>query len=181
MKIKRSVLEKIIREELRSHIKELMMNEAPKDGKNKVPAMVDANDEKKKKEKPGGKGDEAPTRPQAASEPVQQSKGKETPKNDKAGAKQELPVAKDPVDPELDKDVADPAAEEDSEDVTGGKIADEISGKTIQSVTMEPKSKILPGAQEITLTFREIPDPLKILITKSGAVKFHFKGIHNEL
>ena len=66
--------------------------------------------------------------------------------------------------------------------MTGGEIASQVTGKTIQSITMEPKSKILPGAQELTLTFKEIPDPLKVLITKTGMVKFFMKnGIHNKL
>ena len=188
MKIKRSVLEQIIREELASHIRE-MMNEAPKDDKDKKDfGLVDANAEKKGKEKKGGKGEEKPTTPQGGAPEV---KGKKTspnqadkPKDKTVGAK-ELPVPKEPeADPELEKDVAgenDPGEEEDAADITGSKIANEVSGKTIQSITMEPKSKLLPGAQEITLTFREIQDPLKILITKSGAVKFHFKGLHNEL
>jgi len=174
MKIKRSVLEKIIREELVNHIRE--MTEAPKDDKKKkVAAVVDASAEKKQKEKPDGKGEETPTKPSVGQEIQKASpNNKEDPP--------ELPVGSEPkADADLETDVADPEDEEDAADVTGGKIADEVSGKTIQSVTMEPKSKILPGAQEITLTFREIPDPLKILITKSGQVKFHFKGLHNEL
>lgn len=163
MKIKRSVLEKMVREELRTHIREMM--EGPKDD-DKGASVVDAEDEKAAGEKKAEKDGKGP-KPQ----PGPEKKAKE------------LPVADEPeADPELEKDVAgEEDAEEDAEEVTGGKIADEISGKTIQSVTMEPKSKTLPGAQEIVLTFREIPDPLKILITKTGQVKFFFKGLHNEL
>lgn len=93
-----------------------------------------------------------------------------------------LPVEDEPTaDPELEKDVADPEAAEDAEDITGGEIADQVTGKTIQSITMEPKSKTLPGAQEIVLTFNEIQDSLKILVMKSGQVKFYFKGLHNKV
>jgi len=164
MKIKRSVLEKMVREELRNHIHEMM--EGPKDDNNGAD-VVDAEKEKKAGE------DKAEKKADAAAGKAPEPKA---PGEKKA---KELPVADEPeADPELEKDVA---GEEDAEDVTGGKIADEISGKTIQSVTMEPKSKTLPGAQEIVLTFKEIPDPLKILITKTGQVKFFFRGIHNEL
>lgn len=175
MKIKRSVLEQIVKEELASYARSLV--EAPKE----KASVVDADDEKRAKEKEGGKGTEAPTKPQKGPEqPKQPSKkaapaGQEEPK--------ELPAGEEPeADDELDKNAAsEEDAEEDAEEVTGGKIADAVTGKTVQSITMEPESKILPGAQEVTLTFREIPDPLKILITKSGQVKFHFRGLHNTL
>jgi hypothetical protein len=170
MKIKRSVLEKMVREELRNHIQEMM--EGPKDD-DKGADVVDAEDEKAAGDKKAEKEKDKSAKPQDTRGP----KPKETP-----GVKtpKELPVEDEPeADPELEKDVA--GEEEDADEVTGGKIADEITGKTLQSVTMEPKSKTLPGAQEIVLTFREIPDPLKILITKTGQVKFFFKGLHNEL
>lgn len=168
MKIKRSVLEKIIREELAAHIRHL--TEAPEDDRN-APDVVDADKQGKEKEKKAKKDD-----PKKAggtqNDPV-------APDDPKA---KELPVADEPeADKDLEKDVAGEKDTEDAEDVTGGKIADEITGKTIQSVTMEPKSKTLPGAQELVITFKEIPDPLKVLITKTGMVKFFFKGLHNEL
>lgn len=158
MKIKRSTLERIIREELAAHIRSL--TEAPAQD---APDVVDAEKEDQKAKKPDDK-------KQAKQPDKQEPKAKE------------LPVADEPeADKDLEKDVADEPGAEDAEDVTGGKIADEISGKTIQSVTMEPKSKTLPGAQEIVLTFKEIPDPLKILVTKTGQVKFFFRGLHNEV
>lgn len=170
MKIKRSVLERIIREELANHIHEMM--EAPKDKEDTE--VVDASAEKKDKEKPGGKGEENPTKPQGSTG-VKQPGSKDVAPEVSVGGEPE-------ADDELETDVATPDdEEEDPAEITGGKIADEIAGKTIQSISMEPKSKLLPGAMEIALTFREIPDPLKILITKTGQVKFHFKGLHNEL
>lgn len=158
MKIKRSTLERIIREELAAHIRSL--TEAPAAD---APEVVDAEKEDPKAKKPADK--------KQANQP------------EKPGAQaKELPVADEPeADQELEKDVATDDETEDAEEVTGGKIADEISGKTIQSVTMEPKSKTLPGAQEIVLTFKEIPDPLKILVTKTGVVKFFMRGLHNTL
>lgn len=160
MKIKRSVLEKIVREELTAHIKSVL------EAKGEDPEVTDAEDEKKDSEKE--KKPDAKKAPEKA--PEKSAPKKSEPK--------ELDVEKDPADPELDKEEE---PEEDAEDVTGGKIADDVTGKTVQSLTMEPKSKTLPGAQEIVITFREIPDPLKILITKTGGVKFFFKGLHNTL
>lgn len=174
MKIKRSVLEKIVREELANHIKSLM--EAPK---SKKPGMEDAEAGNEKNDKKAGDKVDPAVKPKKQA-PI--GAGKSPVKKDGSPAADELPVAAEPeADADLEKDVADPASEEDPEDVTGGKIADQITGKSVQSVTMEPKSKLLPGAQEVVITFKEIPEPLKILITKSGQVKFHFKGLHNKI
>lgn len=61
-----------------------------------------------------------------------------------------------------------------------GEINDAISGKTVQSVSVEDKSQLLPGATQITLTFNETTDSLAILVTKSGDVKFAYKNqIHD--
>jgi len=57
-----------------------------------------------------------------------------------------------------------------------GAINNEISGKTVQSITIEPKSKILPGSKEVTLTFGDTTDTLRILITPTGNVKFFWRG-----
>lgn len=183
MKVAKSVLEQIVKEEVAAHVRSLL--EAPK----KPADVVDADDEKHGKEKEGGKGEEKPTKPSAGPKgPKQQS---DAPKPKKGPD----PVpAQEPEDGETsggddnkdaqaadDKETEEEPGEEDAEDVTGGKISKELTGKTIQSITMEPESKILPGAQEVTLTFREVPDPLKILITKTGQVKFHFRGLHNTL
>lgn len=180
MKVPKSMLMQVVKEEVAAHVRRLL--EAPDAAK-----VVDADDEKKDKEKEGGKGEAKPTKPSDGPvQPKQQS--------DKPKAAEKLPTQEpeegetgdaDAQDAEAKQDKDDKEApggeEEDAEDVTGGKIADAIDGKTVQSVTMEPESKILPGAQEITFTFREIPDPLKILVTKTGQVKFHFRGLHNTL
>lgn len=165
MKIKRSELERIVKEELANHIREL--TEAPKD--DKEPSVVDADNEKKGKEKQGDKDNKKPA-------PAKKDKAPKEPEEPN-----ELPAEDEPEDAELEKDVSDDDSEEDADEVTGGKIADDLTGKTVQSLTMDPKSKTLPGAQEIVITFREVPDPLKILITKTGQVKFYYKGLHNSL
>lgn len=83
----------------------------------------------------------------------------------------EVPDTEDPADDEIDPG---------KEDTTHGKLANELVGKTIQSVTMEPKSKLLPGATEIVITFNEITDPLRILIGKTGQARFYFRNaLHN--
>ena len=176
MKIKKTELVKIIREELASHIKSLM--EAPGDENDEgepvktkkpsktpkapVPQKVEPNKTDDKPVKAPGK--VAP--PEKAGSKVDLDKDQEPP---------EQPIEKDPSDDELEKD------SEDEEDVTGGEIAKEVTGKTIQSITMSPKSKIMPGAIEVTLTFAQMPEPLRILVSKSGDVKFYHKGLHNTL
>ena len=175
MKIKRSVLEKIIREELANHLKSLI--EATPE---KSPEVKTAHDDKKEKETTGGKGDKKKVTPQKAPTVAGKDKSKE-PSAD-AEEPDELPTPEEPADKEIEKDVASGEEDaEDAEDVTGGKIADEVTGQTVQSLTMDPKSKIMPGAQEIVITFREKPDPLRILIGKTGIVKFYYRGLHNEL
>jgi hypothetical protein len=172
MKIKKSVLENMIREELIKHTMELYEAEKKSDV-----SVVDASDENDHDVNDDGEkvNDKQKSKDKKnVNEPAKKSPEKAPEK------KKELPVKDEPADDDLEKDVA--GSEEDIEDVTGGKISKEIVGKTIQSVTAEPKSKILPGAQEINLTFNESPDPLKILITNSGQVKFYYRNaLHNEL
>lgn len=171
MQIKRSVLEKMIREEFQSYLSQLF--EGPNE-----PSVVDGDASNKESDKK--KKDEKDKKPAADAKPAGKPAVKSAPKA--AGKPAELPVGEDPeADPELDKDVAGADDTENAEEVTGGKIADQITGKTVQSITMEPKSKTLPGAQELVITFKEIPDPLKVLLTKTGQVKFFFKGLHNEV
>jgi hypothetical protein len=107
----------------------------------------------------------SPKKPKVKEDPVGSS-----PPPDK---EQEVPDEEDPADDEIEADV------EDDESKPSG-FSDELVGKTIQSVTREPKSKILPGAEEIVLTFNEITDPLRILVSKTGQVRFFFRNaLHN--
>lgn len=172
MKISKKLLKQIVKEEFYRYLSEIYEAEEPKK-KGKKSDVVDATADQKNE----------PKDPKAAT-------GKDKPRDEKIPKPKKpesLPISADPADGDLEKDVEDPTAgtekdgEEDAEDVTGGKIADELTGKTVQSITMEPKSKLLPGAQEIVLTFKETPDPLKILVTKQGQVKFHFRGLHNQV
>lgn len=157
MKIKKTELEQIVREELTRHLGGLL---EAKGG----PEVTDADDDKQTQDPPPQK------------EPPVPAKGGEPPpaKIDKKPPKEQPAVSDDPADKELD-DV------EGADEVTGGEISSELVGKTVQSITMEPKSKLVPGAQELVITFDQIPDPLRVIVNKSGTVKFYYKGLHNTL
>lgn len=72
-------------------------------------------------------------------------------------------------------------ADGDAAEEPSGAVNDEVSGKTVQAVTVEPKSKVLPGAKEIVLAFNESTDALRILVTPTGAVKFFWRGQLHDL
>lgn len=101
---------------------------------------------------------------------------KEDPKNVVAGG-ETTPDAKsgdDVSDKQLDKQTASPEDGKES-------FADELVGKTLDTVTMTDKSKILPGATELVMTFTS-GDPLRILVSKSGNISFFYAGaLHNEI
>lgn len=85
------------------------------------------------------------------------------------------PDPEDEEDAEQDgEDAVDP--EGDSGQDPSGAVNDEISGKTVQAVTIEPKSKVLPGAKEVVIAFNESTDTLRILVTSTGQVKFFWRG-----
>lgn len=196
IRIKKSALTAMIKEELAKHISNLLEAE----GGGVVDAESDANEKdakkspkKKKKddqevasdpEERNAKASEEENEPEPPSKrPVSPSKDGEPDEIGPEDTEEEDIPALEPgdepkSDDELEKDVS---GEDDGNEETGG-IGDEIVGKTIQSMTMDPESEILPGAQEITVTFRDSPDPLKILITKTGQVKlFYHGGLHNSV
>lgn len=70
---------------------------------------------------------------------------------------------------------------EGPDDEQTGAINNEVSGKTVQSLTIEPKSKLLPGAKEVIVSFNESTDALRILITPTGNVKFFWRGQLSDL
>lgn len=159
MKVPRHILESIVYEEFVRYIGK-NLNEAPK-----KTTPLDGEEPLEK-----SSGEELPPDPDAAPEeptgmPELGGAGDEPP---------EIPDEQDPSDDELTQDV-------EGEEPVGGEIAQELQGKTIQSITADPDSKMMPGAQEIVLTFNEIPDALRILVTKTGRVKYFFKGLHNDL
>ena len=168
MKIKKSRIEEIIKEELATHLNALLIAEGPAE-------VATADDENRK--------DDQPTTPSKNSAPTvggnidNEQQGE--PEEDK-GDKIEVPAGDDPADDKISKDVEEPEAED--EKGIGGDISNALTGKQVQSISMEPESKMMPGAREITLQFESDPHPLKILLGKSGMIKFHYRGsLHNEL
>lgn len=90
-----------------------------------------------------------------------------------------------PMDPEeaddADEDEADALDQDGSGAEPTGAVNSELSGKTVQAITIEPKSKVLPGAKEVILTFNETTDSLRILVTGTGQVKFFYRGQLHDL
>ena len=185
VKFKRKTVERIVREELHTVIKEMYSEQF---------GVHEADDEEKKKKKEpsvdGADKDNDNIEPQAAGPDIAPEVGdKDTPTPDGEDPPDEepgdtdipdedVPAGDDPSDTELSQDVEDPAEEEPE----GSDITKEIAGRSVQSITMEPESKLMPGAKEIVIQFEEIPQPLRILIGRSGVIKYHFKGtVHNEL
>lgn len=158
MNITRMRLVEIIEEEVRGRIFELLEDEdSPKKGKK--PATADATAEPTKpKEDPGPSG----AKPQRGPDPLAAVDAEE---NDDASEDEEQAI-----------DQSGTAGEEPS-----GGVNDEISGKTVQGISIEPKSKILPGAKEVIITFNETTDSLRLLCTGSGQVKFFYRGKLSDL
>lgn len=92
----------------------------------------------------------------------------------------------DDEDQDLDSD-SEEKAEKDQDDAvdadgTGGEkpsgaVNQGITGKTVQSITINPKSDVLKGAaKEVVITFNETTDPLRIIVTPTGMVEFFWGG-----
>jgi hypothetical protein len=177
MKIKRARLEAIVREELARFIQS-QLREAPR----RATAIED----------PTSSQDELPSEPIPDPEAAPEEQlptdspaedGGMPPEGDLGDMPPITGGEPDPDEPDMDLGMGDEDAEDDIEDIAdgGGEIADELEGKTIQSISMEPKSKIMPGAQEIVINFNETPDAFHVLLTKTGQFKFFFRGLHNDL
>ena len=171
MKIRKERLKEIVREEMLRHLCSLL--EAPRE-----PAdVVDSEDDNRQKDgqekKDAEKGKKPVGRPPKADPQKDKSKAATPPPDD--GPDKEDP---DQLD---DQPGGSDADQERGEQAEGGEISKELTGKTIQSVSVNPKSKVLPGAQEITFTFSQVPEPLKILVSKVGKVTYLWKGLHNKL
>lgn len=183
MRITRKRLTEIIHEELGSLLE-----------------LSDGSDEPKKAKKKGGTkpdlaaSDEDPTRPASDvpdggtvkspdASPVPPGKSSERgPDVQKLDGDETDPSAspEDQADAEHDEEDAIDAGGDAAEEPSGA-INDEVSGKTVQAVTIEPKSKVLPGAKEVVLAFNESTDALRILVTPTGAVKFFWRGQLHDL
>lgn len=173
MKITRTQLAEMIAEEVRSRLRELVeadedSEKKPKGGdKKRKGASVASADTQDQPNNGEPSGPEAKTGSPSVS----------TPDNNQDS---------DPDGPAVDGDGPDPDAEGDADDAidsdgeggedASGAVNNEISGKTIQAITIDPRSKVLPGAKEVVLAFNESTDPLRILVTSTGQVKFFWRG-----
>jgi hypothetical protein len=146
MKIKKSVLLKLVKEETLKRLDKLVKEDSA--------AVIDADSDNKDKDK---------------------KKKQEKPKDKSPKPKEKS--SKEPPKPEKDQELPGVSPEQDAEaDANGKGIGDQIAGMTILSFTMEPRSKVVPGAIELNLQFKESPQPLRVLISKSGQVRFLYKG-----
>lgn len=175
MKITRRKLAEMIEHEVRAHLSVVLESgdEKKADKKSKKPTTAAA--------------DKEPTEPNAPTdgggvEPIMNAPPIDGGMNDQEGGEDAdgdgMPDA-DSVDPtdgegEDDADAIDP--EGDGGEEPSGVVNNEVSGKTVQAITIEPKSKVLPGAKEIVFSFNESTDALRVLVTSTGTVKFFWRG-----
>lgn len=176
MKITRSRLTEIVAEEVTRALREAVV------GATIAEDEEEGGGERKKSKKPGtASADDNPTKPQDVPagpqvKPADAAPGDPPPEDGgKSAAAPDGGEDADGPDPEAVDQDGD-AGEEPS-----GAVNDEVSGKTVQAVTIEPKSKVLPGAKEIVLAFNESTDALRILVTPTGQVKFFWRGQLHDL
>lgn len=176
MKVKRSVLQKIVKEELLALMREAQDDPEKKKEKDSEPKK-DARPKVKKGDAVGQSDD--PPMPPADKQPKNMQ--------DPAGEVPEPDIPEEPLsEPEEPVDTGDDMADDELDDMPdedpGSELAAEISGKVLTGVQDIKKSKTLPGARELVMTFKDSNQPLRVLITRSGDVKFLFKGkLHNSI
>jgi hypothetical protein len=125
-------------------------------------ALLESADEDPGREQPQGGGPD----PIASAPPIDGGM------NDDKG--QDLETAA--VDGEGEDDAEAIDASGNAGENPSGAVNNEISGKTVQAITIEPRSKVLPGSREVIMTFNESTDALRILVTPTGQIKFFWRG-----
>lgn len=183
--ISQKKLRQIVREEI-TRVMEKGGDEPPqkKPEPPKKDAKKDGPDGLEKKPAKGAappKKDAKPEKPPAKDGPA--------PKGKKAPGPNDVPADDDVIDLSVDDfedgapEVEEPGPEvsgetdgDEGDDDRSGGLNRELDGKTFQSLAVEPKSKLVPGAKEIVLSFGDTPDPLRIVVTQTGGVKFFFRG-----
>lgn len=180
MRITRDRLVEIIEEEVRGRYADLressVEEDEPKRAKKKAPSKpevssADAEPSPKQADVPDGGTVKAPD-----GSPIPPGgPGNQGPDTTDLNGEQPDPSAEPEEEPE------EPDTEEPNPDEPSGAINDEVSGKTVQAVTIDPKSKVLPGAKEVVLAFNESTDALRILVTPTGMVKFFWRGQLHDL
>ena len=157
MKIKASELTWMIREAIASRVREIMEAGADPDAVEKgEPEDDDGLGDKPRVAKPG-----EPPEPQ----PDEADPSEPNPADDAAELDKQ-----DALD--MDGDAAAPS----------GKVNREVDGKTIQSISVEEDSKLVPGAHEVVVTLDDVADPLRIIVApKSGRMSFFWRGQMHDL
>jgi len=163
LKVKRNVLERIVQEELHRFIAQQLNEALPGRG-----TVLDDDEPDDDVPSPDGAPEEQLPTDSPAPEAGDLTGGEE--------GEGELPTGEEPTDDDLAADVAG----DDEPGAEPGTVAAELEDRTIESISMEEDSKIMPGAAEIVMTFRENPDALRLLITKTGKIKIFYKGLHND-
>jgi hypothetical protein len=188
--IKRSFLVQLVAEEVQKALQEFSHGDnEPKKKKGKRPETKDASDEPSKDAKAPKAKDEPPQGPKssppvgddpAAEEPVEDpvAKGDGT-YDDEEGLPGDDEMAADDVDADADEQDALDADGDAGEDGAEGEINDQISGRTVQSLqslSLEPESELLPGSREVVFTFSDSPDVLRVLVDDVGNIVFSWNG-----
>lgn len=168
MKITRRALSRMVAEEVRLRLRELVEKEDEEeggDGKPRKPQTADAEGSPSPKSKSSKRAD-----------PVANGDSGEDIDGPAVDGDQPDPEADSANDRPESDDTAAVDADGDGGEEPSGAVNDEVSGKTVQAVTIEPKSKVLPGAKEVIIAFNESTDTLRILVTSTGQVKFFWRG-----
>jgi hypothetical protein len=170
LKISRELLEQLVIEELAKHIYRL--DEAP-------PGRSTVLDDEDPEQLPGE--EEVPNPGNAPEEQLPTDSpidGIEGGGEEEGGEDVEDGGDEDPADMDLDALLKGDEPPDEEEE---GTVAGEIKDKTIEQITVDEDSKIMPGATEIIFVFRENPDAFRILVTKTGKVKYFYRGLHNSV
>ncbi len=160
MKIKKSIVEKVLQEEIKNLLKNILEKNEKEDKETKNPTVDTVSSDKvNKTDKNKQIGNMAP----------------KVSKQDKESDVDDTQVnvdVKDPADVALDK----------STDASASQVNKSIAGNVVSGVTSVPKSQIMPGYTEISVNFDGGKSPLKILVGSSGTIKYFYNGkIYNKI
>ncbi len=174
MRITREDLSHIIATEVRRRLYELATADDDEESDPKKPKATSADNSPS----PKGKG---PGGPQAKND----SPDPGTPDGDDSDPSGNATDGGQPDPETAEKEKADRDDQIDADGDAGeepsGAVNDEMSGKTIQAITIEPESKVLPGAREVVIAVNESTDTLRILITPTQQIKFFWRGQLHDL
>lgn len=161
MFIDRKQLAEIIAQEVRARLGRLIEE-----------AREDSDDDPSANRKP-----KKPSTADANDSPSPRGNGPVGPSVDATGEDDEGEGTNDRDDSDDDMD-DDPGidADGDAGEEPSGAVNNDLAGKIVQAVTIEPQSKVLPGAKEVVVSFNDTTDSLRILVTATGQVKFFWRG-----